>query len=343
MTCQIKKSAPKKKRKVSEGRDTKHARLRQRTNDTMTAAASKGTTKEDDALLEAEIAKIQKKEKKRAKKKKDIKHVPTTTKKEGTGGTLTGPSTGTTTVPGTSDAVHGDHSSPPPYSFNSDADANATRLAAEIATARLDADHNKNEGEKDPALLDAEIAKSATRIMKHMNTDHEDSLMAYVLAFATGIEEVAADPTSAAAAADDDVKKDQTRLLHNIRHGNNQLVLTAAQLTKVDRRGFVLEIHAIDADLQSIVLSQVRVPFDVPITAAREIHHVAVRMHRQAYDTLGIVYKLHTGYYPQVLKFVAFKSYKMIQQHKVVVVAGVLAVSTMVVARHRSRTTTTKQ
>ena len=285
----------------------------------MTAAAAKGTAKED-TLLEAEIAKIQRKEKKRAKKKKDTKHVPTTTKKEGT---MAGPSTGTekdpvteTAVPGTSDAVERSHSSSPSSSSHVD-----------------DTD----------AVLDAEIAKSATRIMKHMNQDHEDSLMAYVLAFATGIEDdVDADPTSAAAAADD-VKKDQTRLLHNIRHGNNQLVLTAARLTKVDRRGFVLEIHAIDDAKQSIVLSKVRVPFDVPITAAREIHHVAVRMHRTAYDTLGIVYKLQTGYYPQVLKFVAFKSYKMIQQHKVVVVAGVVAVSTLVVARHRSRTTTTKQ
>jgi len=269
---------------------------------------------------EAEIAKIQRKEKKRAKKKKDTKHVPTTTKKEGT---MAGPSTGTekdpvteTAVPGTCDAVERSHSSSPSSSSHVD-----------------DTD----------AVLDAEIAKSATRIMKHMNQDHEDSLMAYVLAFATGVEnDGAADPTSAAAAADD-VKKDQTRLLHNIRHGNNQLVLTAARLTKVDRRGFVLEIHAIDDAKQSIVLSKVRVPFDVPITAAREIHHVAVRMHRTAYDTLGIVYKLQTGYYPQVLKFVAFKSYKTLQQHKVVVVAGVLAVSTLVMARHRSRTTTTKQ
>merc|ERR1719506_871395 len=181
--------------------------------------------------------------------------------------------------------------------------------------------------------------------------------MAYVLAFATGIEDDgAADPTSAAAAADD-VKKEgegtqdnayQTRLLHNIRHGNNQLVLTAAQLTKVDRMGFVLEIHAIDENQQRMVLSRVRVPFDVPITAAREIHHVAVRVHRQAYDTLGIVYKLQTGYYQQVVQFVAVKAYKTLQHHRtpttvVVVAAGVLAVSTIVMARHRSRTTTTKQ
>merc|ERR1711865_3951 len=105
-----------------------------------------------------------------------------------------------------------------------------------------------------------------------------------------------------------------------------------------------LEIHAIEEqDQQRIVLAQVRVPFDVPITSAREIHHVAVRMHRNAYDTLGIVYKLQMGYYQQVVKFVAFKSYKTIQEHKVVVVAGVLAVSTIVVARHLSRTRTTKQ
>ena len=287
----------------------------------MTAAAAKGTAKED-TLLEAEIAKIQRKEKKRAKKKKDTKHVPTTTKKEGT---MAGPSTGTekdpvteTAVPGTSDAVERSHSSSPSSSSHVD-----------------DTD----------AVLDAEIAKSATRIMKHMNQDHEDSLMAYVLAFATGIEDNDVDPTSA---ADDDVKKDQTRLLHNIRHGNNQLVLTAAQLTKVDRMGFVLEIHAIDENQQRMVLSRVRVPFDVPITAAREIHHVAVRMHRQAYDTLGIVYKLQTGYYQQVVQFVAVKAYKTLQHHRtpttvVVVAAGVLAVSTIVMARHRSRTTTTKQ
>ena len=287
----------------------------------MTAAGAKGTAKEE-SLLEAEIAKIQRTEQKRAKKKKHhTKHVPTTTTTND--GKVTGPSKVTakdpvtdTAVPRTSDAVQGSQSSP---------------------SSHVD--------DTDSALLDAEIAKSATRIMKHMNTDHEDSLMAYVLAFATGIEDNDVDPTSA---ADDDVKKDQTRLLHNIRHGNNQLVLTAAQLTKVDRMGFVLEIHAIDENQQRMVLSRVRVPFDVPITAAREIHHVAVRMHRQAYDTLGIVYKLQTGYYQQVVQFVAVKAYKTLQHHRtpttvVVVAAGVLAVSTIVMARHRSRTTTTKQ
>merc|ERR1712216_204063 len=52
---------------------------------------------------------------------------------------------------------------------------------------------------------------------------------------------------------------------------------------------------------------------DEPINSAKDLHVTAVRMHRNAYDKLGILYKAKNGYYKQVMKFIAFKSYKMIR------------------------------
>jgi len=147
------------------------------------------------------------------------------------------------------------------------------------------------------AVLEADVAKSAKRIMNHMNSDHEDSNIAYVLAFATGIEGEEAVNTS----------------LSDILDG--KLTITSAQLTDVDADGFLLEVKAQESpESEQVVLSNVRVPYHEPIESAKDIHLTAVAMHRKAYDKLGVWYKVKKGYYKQVAKFVAFKSYKAIQK-----------------------------
>jgi hypothetical protein len=80
------------------------------------------------------------------------------------------------------------------------------------------------------AELEADISKRGKRVMTHMNADHEDTLVAYVLAFATGIE-----------GTDPELDKEDA-LLRNIRKG--MLTITSAQLTAVDADGFLLEIKA---------------------------------------------------------------------------------------------------
>ena len=132
------------------------------------------------------------------------------------------------------------------------------------------------------AKLEADVAKSAKRVMKHMNDDREDSLVAYVLAFATGVE--GTDPT----------KDKEDALLRNVQRG--RLSISSAQLTSVDADGFVLEIKLLETQSSDVlVLSNVRVPYHEPISSARDLHHIAVAMHEMAYDRLGVWYKTKSG------------------------------------------------
>jgi len=172
------------------------------------------------------------------------------------------------------------------------------------------------------AHLEQEIQKNAPRVMKHMNDDHEESLVAYVLAFATGVEgHIENNQNSHKEAA----------VLQQVLDGKRSI--RSAQLTNVDRMGYLLEISTIEmGDTESSSLckvSNVRVPYDRPIHKAKELHHIAVRMHRAAYDKLGIWYKTKNGYYVQVVKIVAGVSYKSMKKNKktttAVVVVGAAA------------------
>jgi len=179
------------------------------------------------------------------------------------------------------------------------------------------------------AHLEQEIQKNAPRVMKHMNDDHEESLVAYVLAFATGVEgHIENNQNSHKEAA----------VLQQVLDGKRSI--RSAQLTTVDRMGYLLEISTIergDTDASSVCkVSNVRVPYDRPIHKAKELHHIAVRMHRAAYDKLGIWYKTKNGYYVQVVKIVAGVSYKSMKKNKktttaVVVVVGAAAAAYLLV------------
>jgi hypothetical protein len=188
------------------------------------------------------------------------------------------------------------------------------------------------------AELEADIAKSAGRVMRHMNNDHEDSIVAYVLAFASGVE--GTDPL---------IDKEEI-LLKNFQKG--RLAIVSAQMTTVDADGFLVEVKAIEeVGAAPLVLSNVRVPYDEPIKSAKDLHHTAVSMHRKAYDKLGVWYKTKNGYYKQVLKMVAFQSYKAIQKsptfkavqdsapssQSMVVGAATLAAATVAAGYLRSR------
>lgn len=198
----------------------------------------------------------------------------------------------------------------------------------EAAVTTPDASEDPSEKK---AKLEAEVSQRAGRIMKHMNSDHEDSLVAYVLAFATGVEVA-------------DTEKDlEDALLRNILGG--KLVITSVQITAVDTEGFLLQVKASEnSESEVLVLSNVRVPFDKPIESAKEIHQMAVSMHRKAYDKLGVWYKTKNGYYKQVAKFIAMKSYMTVKKSSTTttVFAGVAAVGAATLAagylRHRSRT-----
>jgi hypothetical protein len=182
------------------------------------------------------------------------------------------------------------------------------------------------------AKLEKDIRKNAPRVMKHMNEDHEHSLIAYVLAFATGVEGHIENMHS-------NSHKEAAQLQQVL---DGERTILSAKLTDIDSTGFLLEISTVevgsenknknDHDHSSSSLctgkvSNVRVPYDRPIQKAKDLHQIAIRMHRSAYDKLGIWYKTKNGYYKQVVTMVTVLSYKSLKKNKktVVMVVGVTA------------------
>lgn len=171
--------------------------------------------------------------------------------------------------------------------------------------------------------LEKDIRKNTPRVMKHMNDDHEDSLIAYVLAFATGVEgHIENNSNSHKEAAQ----------LQQVLDGRRTII--SAKLTDIDSNGFLLEISTVevgenDHDHSSLCkVSNVRVPYDRPIQKAKDLHQIAIGMHRSAHDKLGIWYKTKNGYYQQVAKMVTVLSYKSLKKNKkTVVMVGATAVA----------------
>lgn len=168
-----------------------------------------------------------------------------------------------------------------------------------------------DDAEKKNKLV-ADIEKSAPRVMKHMNNDHGDSLIAFVLAFATGVEHVDDDKLSS--------NYKNEALFRQVFQGKR--TIQSAKLTQVDMDGFLLEVLLLDhndgdgvkEEGQATVISSVRVPYDRPIQRARDLHVIAVSMHRKAYDKLGVWYKTKNGYYASALKLKAYTTFKTIKK-----------------------------
>ena len=125
----------------------------------------------------------------------------------------------------------------------------------------------------DMAVLEADIQRSAPRVMKHMNEDHAASLKAYALAFGKH----------------PDAAKTQSAIM-----------------TGLDTEGFILELTLTDGSKVEDVL----VPYDRRIQSAKELHQIAVDMHIQAFAELGVVYKITSGYYTTAFKMIGLQAYK---------------------------------
>merc|ERR1740130_1226238 len=72
--------------------------------------------------------------------------------------------------------------------------------------------------------------------MKHMNEDHEDSLIAYVLAFATGVEGHIEKMHS--------TSHKEAAQLQQVLDGERTII--SAKLTDIDSTGFLLEISTVE-------------------------------------------------------------------------------------------------
>jgi hypothetical protein len=138
--------------------------------------------------------------------------------------------------------------------------------------------------------LEADLQKSAPRVIRHMNEDHPDTVRAYSIAF-----------------------------------GDHPLCVQtkSAILTGLDVDGFVLEVTLPDGT----TVPNVHVPYDRRIRNAKELHSIAVDMHTKAYDKLGTWYKVTSGYYTTALRRIGVQTIKSARtrplESAVVVVAAV--------------------
>lgn len=135
-------------------------------------------------------------------------------------------------------------------------------------------DHGDEDAVVDMVQLEADIQKSAPRVMRHMNEDHGASLTAYALAFGQH----------------PDAGKTQSAIL-----------------TSLDTEGFWLELTMQDGTTK---ISNVLVPFDRRIQSAKELHAIAVDMHVAAFSKLGVVYKITSGYYSNAFKMMGTQAFK---------------------------------
>eukprot|EP00929_Paragymnodinium_shiwhaense_P006856 TRINITY_DN11080_c0_g1_i1.p1 TRINITY_DN11080_c0_g1~~TRINITY_DN11080_c0_g1_i1.p1 ORF type:complete len:152 (-),score=29.78 TRINITY_DN11080_c0_g1_i1:513-968(-) len=105
--------------------------------------------------------------------------------------------------------------------------------------------------------LAAGLAKAADRVVNHMNDDHLDSILAYAHFYAKMPD------------------------------------ATSAKLTGLNEKGFVMDVVRGNGDMEKNVL----VPYNTTLKSPGDLRKVAVSMHQEAYNGMGITYKLARGYY----------------------------------------------
>ena len=110
--------------------------------------------------------------------------------------------------------------------------------------------------------LETDLAKSASRIITHMNDDHSDSLVAYAAFFAK-IEDA-----------------------------------TSACMTGLTPAGFLLDVTLKDGSVKKSVL----IEYTSPLTSAGDVRKLAVSMHFTAYNGMGIGFKIKNNFYGNAVK-----------------------------------------
>ena len=105
--------------------------------------------------------------------------------------------------------------------------------------------------------LEADLQKSAARIIAHMNNDHPDSLKAYAVFYA-GLNDAA-----------------------------------SASMSALSVHGFVLDVVLTDGTTKKNVL----IRYSSPLESAASVRKVAVAMHFAAYNGLGTMYKIRHNFY----------------------------------------------
>ena len=144
--------------------------------------------------------------------------------------------------------------------------------------------------------IDADLEKSAVRIMNHMNADHADSLLAYAHFYA----------------------------------GDGCASATAAKMVGVTRKGFELDVILADGTKW-----RVDIPYTSPLESAGQVRKIAVAMHFEAFNGLGIAYKLRHGFYSGAARQAWAHMPRNVRMAGLGVVTGLVAVVAMTCIRKR--------
>ena len=190
-----------------------------------------------------------------------------------------------------------------------------------IKTKMNNDDDNDNEKKRETLKMDIEQNYSE-RIMTHMNRDHGDSLIAYVLAFGT----TGSTTITTTSSNDGEEKEDQEEgqlpvVLAQVLDGSRTII--SAKLINVEIDRFLIDIvlraekddndndnENKNHDARNIIISNICVPYDRTLQHPHELHVIALALHQQAYHKLGLAYKIKHGYYRPALHSKAFQFYK---------------------------------
>ena len=133
------------------------------------------------------------------------------------------------------------------------------------------------------SALDAELAKMATRVVTHMNDDRACSTAHF--------ERPRLFLINACACADAD------SCLAWAHYYAKLPSATSARMTGIDARGFMLDVTLPDGHIESCLI-----PYSPPLTEAKMVRKIAVAMHFEAYNGMGLGYKLSNGFYSGAAK-----------------------------------------
>ena len=137
---------------------------------------------------------------------------------------------------------------------------------------------SNNSSNKEEEKLLTSIQKVERRVCRHMNEDHQTSLLAYA------------------------------RFYSSLVHATMPI-----KMTQMTPEGFILDVTVRNSDGTTGLRKDVLVKYPSGrMTKASQAHLLAISMHNEAFDGLGVIFKLQHGYYQSKAK----KSIYYLLKHK---------------------------
>lgn len=149
-------------------------------------------------------------------------------------------------------------------------------IASLSSTTNTTSTNNNDVIDEEEQQLLATIKKSEARICGHMNEDHETSLLAYARFYAK---------------------------LNN--------AVRPIKMVQMTPEGFVLDVTLQNNDGTTELKKGVVVKYpNGRMTKASQAHLLAISMHNEAFDGLGLFFKMQNGYYQSKAKIAMSRLFK---------------------------------